>query len=637
MIVYIDKKEFNIKDNIFKVNELLSYLNINSKSIIAVSINGVYKDLDSDIGDGDKIELISAENEKAIEILRHSAAHLMAQAVKRLFSNAKLVIGPPIENGFYYDIDLDINLSEKDLPLIEKEMDNIVQSDYKIIREELPKEEAIELFGKIGETYKIELLKDINDEFVSIYRQGEFVDLCRGPHVPSTGYIKHYKLLKVAGAYLRGDSRNKMLQRIYGTAFFKKNDLTIYLNRLKEAEKRDHRKLGRQLNIFLIDEKVGAGLPIYLPKGGLLRGTLEEFEKSEHLKRGYQIVYGPTILKKELWKQSGHLENYSDSMYFTEVDGVSYGIKPMNCLNHIIIYKSDIRSYRDLPLKYFELGTVHRNEKSGVLHGLLRVRSFTQDDAHIFCREDQLTNEIHKVIDFIDYVMGVFGFSYTFTISTKPEKYIGSDEVWDISTKSLFDALDNRGLTYNVAEGDGAFYGPKIDVTLTDALGRKWQCATIQCDLNLPDRFDLKYIGKEGKEHRPVMIHRVILGSLDRFIGILIEHFAGLIPFWLAPVQIIILTIADRHISYARELADRLMEDGFRIELDIRNEKIGYKIRQAVDQKIPHIIIVGDKEIENRSISVRIPKGVQINDLKLQEYKDNVEFLRREKKLDFWR
>lgn len=611
--------------------------NLDINKIVAVKVNGVVKEVDIPVDDGDKVEYILEDDNDALDILRHSTAHLMAHAIKHLYSNAKLAIGPTVENGFYYDIDLDVTLSEADLSAIEKEMRRLSKNNYKIIRKEIPIKEAVELFKKLNEPYKVEILKDIKDSIVSVYEQGDFVDLCTGPHMPSTGRIKHFKLMSLAGAYWRGDSKNKMLQRIYGTAFFSKEALVEYLNRIEEAQKRDHRKLGRQLELFIINDEVGAGLPIYLPKGGILRSILEEFERKEHIKRGYGIIYGPTILKKELWGKSGHLENYKENMYFTTVDDVEYGIKPMNCINHIMVYKSDIRSYRDLPLRLFELGTVHRHEKSGVLHGLLRVRAFTQDDAHIFCTDGQLVSEIHKILDFTHDVMDIFGFKYKLSLSTRPEKYMGSLEIWKMATDALTNALNVKALNYEINEGDGAFYGPKIDISLTDALGRQWQCATIQCDFNLPERFDLTYIGEDGLAHRPVMLHRVILGSIDRFIGILIEHFAGAVPFWLAPVQVLALTIADRHNTFAKEIIEKLRAIGIRCDVDFRNEKIGYKIRQATTQKIPHSLIIGDSEVENKRISLRLINGNQYNNISIDQYIKQIEYINSNKTLDYWR
>jgi threonyl-tRNA synthetase len=529
----------------------------------------------------------------------------MAQAVKRLYPEAKLAIGPPIEDGFYYDIDLPESITEEDLKRIEEEMDRIVAEKIPFEREVLTRDEAIRLFRKLGEDYKVEMIEDMDEDTVSIYRQGDFVDMCRGPHVPDTGYVKSYKLLHTAGAYWRGDEHNKMLQRLYGTSWYDKKDLKAYLDRLEEARKRDHRKLGRELDLFSIDEEAGPGLVIWHPRGALLRTILEDFEKREHLKRGYQIVMGPQMLKADLWKRSGHWDNYKENMYFTEVEGIQYGIKPMNCVAHMLIYKSSIRSYRDLPLRYFELGTVHRHEKSGVLHGLLRVRGFTQDDAHIICTPDQLNTEIRGVITFVRDVMGVFGFEYEMEISTRPEKSIGSEDDWERATSALKQALDDEKIPYKINEGDGAFYGPKIDVILKDAIGRMWQCATVQCDFALPERFDLEFVGADGGRHRPIMLHRVILGSIDRFLGVLIEHYAGAFPPWLSPVQVKILTITDRSANYARSVAERLREEGFRIESDLRNEKIGYKIREARLEKVPYMLILGDREADTGAVAVR--------------------------------
>ena len=516
--------------------------------------------------------------EEDLQILRHSTSHLMAQAVKELFPGTKVAIGPSIENGFYYDFDYGPGFTEEDLPKIEAKMKEIAARDLPIVRKVVKKEEARKMFEEQGENFKIELLDAIDDDEVSLYDQQGFVDLCRGPHLPSTGKIKAFKLLSLAGAYWRGDERNKMLSRIYGTAFQDEAALNEYLQFVEEVKKRDHRRLGKELELFSISDEVGAGLVIFHPNGALLRYILEDFERREHLKRGYQFVVGPQILKVDMWKKSGHYENYRENMYFTKVDDVDYGIKPMNCVSHIQVYKSKIRSYRDLPLRYFELGTVCRHEKSGVLHGLLRVREFTQDDAHIFLRQDQLHQEIVNIIEFIQDVMKIFNFEYEMEVSTRPEeKFIGTLEDWDKAEKVLKDVLDDRGLPYDINEGDGAFYGPKIDVKLKDALGRKWQCATIQCDFALPERFDLNYVDSDGKRKRPVMLHRVVLGAIERFIGVLIEHYAGRFPVWLSPVQVIILNITDEQEAYARSIFGRLIDEGIRAELDTRNEKLGMR------------------------------------------------------------
>jgi len=488
-----------------------------------------------------------------------------------------------------------------------------VKADLPFTRKIMSRQEAETFFEKKGEPYKAEIIRDMDDDVcdVSLYEQGSFVDLCRGPHVPSTGHIKAFKLLSIAGAYWRGDEKNRMLQRIYGTAFGSPKALKDYLNFLEEAKKRDHRKLGRELELFMFAEEAGPGLVIYMPKGGRLRSLIEEFEKKLHFRRGYDIVYGPSILRGRLWEISGHMDNYKDNMYFTELDSQLYGIKPMNCLSHILIYKSKVRSYRDLPLRYFELGNVTRNEKSGVIHGLLRTRQFTQDDAHIFCRPDQLIDEITAIIDMVAEVMAVFGFSYDMEISTRPEQSMGSEEMWDMATQALKDALDKKGLPYDINEGDGAFYGPKIDVKIKDAIGRSWQCATIQCDFNLPERFDIHYIGSDGERHRPVMLHRVILGSIERFIGVLIEHFAGAFPVWISPVQAVVMNITDAQADYAADVASRLRASDVRIELDTRNEKIGYKIREARQQKVPYMLITGDREKDEGTVTVRERSGDQ--------------------------
>jgi len=487
-------------------------------------------------------------------------------------------------------------------------------------RREMAREEAIKFFEQRGETYKVELLRELSEPNVSLYEQGGFVDLCRGPHLPHTGHLKAFKLTSVAGAYWRGDERNRMLQRIYGTAFSDAKGLKQYLHFLEEARRRDHRRLGKELDLFSFTDEIGAGMVIYHPKGAMLRQILESFEKREHLRRGYQIVIGPTLLKTDLWKRSGHFDHYRENMYFTEIDEQSYGIKPMNCLAHMIIYKSKLRSYRDLPLRLFELGTVHRHEKSGVLHGLLRVRQFTQDDAHIICTPEQLHQEIQDIIDFVIEVMGIFGFAYDMEISTRPEKSIGSDEDWERATSALIGAIEGKGIPYTIGEGEGAFYGPKIDVKLRDALDRRWQCATIQCDFTLPERFDLTYVGVDGERHRPVMVHRVILGAMERFLGVLIEHFAGAFPTWLAPVQAVVVTVSDGQLEFARTIFDQLRDLGVRVELDDRNEKLGYKIREAQVQKIPYMLVIGDREVAAGQVSPRRRDGAQLEMMSPREF-----------------
>lgn len=632
-----DGKEIEINNDSSSLDVAKSISEGLARKSIAAVVNDQIVDLTGKLHNGDKVKLLTESDPEALDVLRHSTAHLMAHAVLRLFPETKVTIGPMIENGFYYDFERETPFSMEDLEVIEKEMRKISEENISVQRSELSSKDAVKRFEKEGENYKVEIINDLGVETVSLYSQGDFTDLCRGPHISSTGKIKHFKLLSVAGAYWRGDEKNKQLQRIYGTAWFTKKDLDNYLNMLEEAKKRDHRKLGKQLKLFMVEDDAGAGFPIYLPKGGMLRTTLEQFEREEHLKRGYQIVYGPAILKKDLWVCSGHYANYKDNMYFTEIDGVEFGIKPMNCLAHILIYKSDLKSYRDLPQRYFELGTVHRHEKSGVLHGLMRVRAFTQDDAHIFCRPDQLLKEIGDILDFVKYVMDIFGFEFTHTVSTRPEeKFIGAPEIWETATKALIDALDAKGLEYTINEGDGAFYGPKIDIKLKDAIGRLWQCATIQCDFNLPERFDLNYIGEDGEKHRPVMLHRVILGSVDRFLGVLIEHFAGSFPFWIAPVQIKIMNITDDSATYAEEIGVKLTAEGFRVEKDLRNEKIGFKIREAQLDKIPHMIVLGKNEMEEGKISVRLRDGENKNNMDLSDYIDVIKRLSSGKSLNLW-
>ena len=592
--------------------------------MVAARFEGELIDLPAKLMRDGELRPLSEKEPEALEILRHSSAHLMAQAVKELFPEVQIAIGPAIEQGFYYDFAKKEPFTPEDLPGIEERMASLSRQKIPMVREELPRQKAIDLFASQGESYKVALLQDLEDPTVSLYRQGNFTDLCRGPHLASTAQIRFFKLTQVAGAYWRGDERNPMLQRIYGTAFFEKKALEDHLHRLEEARRRDHRRLGKDLDLFSIHDEVGPGLVIYHPKGALLRTILEDFEKKEHLKRGYEIVIGPQLLRADLWKKSGHYENYRELMYFTEIDGQSYGIKPMNCLAHMIIYKSKIRSYRDLPKRYFELGTVHRHEKSGVLHGLMRVRQFTQDDAHIICTPDQLQDEIRGVLDFVAYVMKIFDFAFEVEISTRPEKSIGSDEDWERATQALSQALEANGLSFSISEGEGAFYGPKIDIKLKDALDRRWQCATIQCDFTLPERFDLHYIGPDGERHRPVMIHRVILGALERFLGVLIEHYAGAFPTWLAPVQAIVLSVTDRTLTYCRGVHQALIQAGIRADLDIRNEKLGLKVREAQLQKIPYMIVIGDKEEEQQRISPRRRTGENLGLWTLSQFIDRV-------------
>jgi len=619
--IFVDKNSVEVEKGAVILDVLSKlYSKGQLKNIIACKVNGIPVDLNEiiDIQDA-KIEPIFIDSKEGLEILRHSTAHLMAQAVKRLFPNAKVAIGPAIEDGFYYDFDVESPFTPEDLEKIEQEMEKLAQQDIKIEKKILDKNEAKKLFLEKNETYKLELLDEIEDSKVSVYFQDDFFDLCRGPHVPSTSYIKAFKLLSIAGAYWRGDEKNKMLQRIYGTSWPSKKELKKYLNMLEEAKKRDHRKLGVQLDLFSFSDEVGPGMPIFHPKGALVRTILEDFEIKEHLKRGYQLVRGPQLLRKQLWEKSGHYDNYRENMYFTKIDEQEYGLKPMNCLAHMLIYKSKIRSYRDLPIRYFELGKVNRHEKSGVLHGLLRVREFTQDDAHIICRPDQLLDEIVNILQFVQDVMALFGFEYEVEISTRPEKSIGSDEDWDRATKALKQALEHIGMEYGVCPGEGAFYGPKIDVKLKDALNRKWQCATIQCDFTLPARFDLTYIGEDGKKHRPVMLHRVILGAIERFLGVLIEHYAGAFPTWLSPVQARILNITDEQLNYCEKVYNRLKDAGIRVEMDSRNEKLNLKIRESQLEKIPYILVVGNKEVEDETVNVRLRGNKTLGPKKIED------------------
>ncbi|HHO75740.1 MAG TPA: threonine--tRNA ligase [Deltaproteobacteria bacterium] len=594
---------------------------IKNKRTIAARVNGNLVDLSFPLADGLAIETIDMESDEGVHLIRHSTSHIMAEAVKLLFPDARPTIGPSTQDGFYYDFDRDDSFSLEDLEKIEKKMQELIELDAPFVRKEMKKDEAVSFFKEKDEPYKVEIINDLGDEGekVSLYEQGSFVDLCRGPHVPSTGYIKAFKLLSVAGAYWRGDERNKMLQRIYGTAFSTPKALKVYLNFIEEAKKRDHRKIGKELELFMQSDEIGPGMIVYMPKGGRLRTLIEDFEKKIHFKKGYDIVYGPSILRGKLWETSGHMDNYKENMYFTEVDNQIYGIKPMNCLSHILIYKSKMRSYRDLPLRYFELGNVTRHEKSGVIHGLMRTRQFTQDDAHIFCRPDQLIDEITAIIDMVEEVMAVFKFEYEMEISTRPGKSIGSDQDWEMATNALIDALKKKGLPFDINEGDGAFYGPKIDVKIKDAIGRSWQCATIQCDFSLPERFEMSFIGADGEKHAPVMLHRVILGSIERFIGVLIEHYAGAFPVWIAPVQAVVMCITDAQAEYASLVADTLRNNEVRVELDTRNEKIGYKIREARLQKVPYMIVVGDREMQDNTVAVRERSGDQ-RVMKLEEF-----------------
>jgi threonyl-tRNA synthetase len=577
----------------------------NKHNIIAVYINNTLFDLHTPVTIEGKVKPVFIDAEKALDILRHSTSHVMAQAVQRLYPKVKLAIGPAIKDGFYYDFDFLDQVSEQDLSAIEAEMKKIIDEDQAFERYTLPRTEALSFFQKRNDIYKLELIRDLGEEeSISFYKNAEFIDLCRGPHLPSTGYIKSFKLLNLAGAYWRGDERNPMLTRIYGTSFFQDKSLKAYLVRMEEAKKRDHRKLGRQLELFSIHEE-GPGFPFWLPNGMVLRNILLDFWREEHRKAGYVEIQTPILLRKDLWVLSGHWENYRDNMYITEIDAYPYAIKPMNCPGGMLVYKEKIHSYREFPIRVGEIGLVHRHEKSGVLQGLFRVRSFTQDDAHIFMLPEQIEDEIINVIELTDRIYSIFGFDYQLELSTRPERSIGTDMQWEMATKGLENALKKFGKQYTESPGEGAFYGPKIDFHLEDCLGRLHQCATIQLDMSLPERFDLTFINSKGEEERPVVIHRTVLGSIERFIGILIEHYGGRFPVWLAPVQIVILPITRDHVEEAQKIYKELYNRDYRVQIDDRNEKLGYKMRESELKKIPYIVVIGEKEIKEGTISVR--------------------------------
>jgi threonyl-tRNA synthetase len=594
------------------------------KKAVGVKINGERADLMKEINEDCSLEILTFEDEDGRWTLRHTGAHILAQAVKRLYPNVKLAIGPAIDTGFYYDFDADFSFTPEIMEKIQKEMEKIIKEDIPLERFELPREEAIKFMKEKEEDYKVELIQDLpEDSIISFYKQGEFVDLCAGPHLPSTKKVKAVKLLSLAGAYWRGNENNKMLQRIYGTAFMKKSQLEEYLHLLEEAKRRDHRKLGKELELFGLLEE-GPGFPFFYPKGMIVRNVLEDYWREMHVKAGYDEIKTPIILNEALWHRSGHWDHYQDNMYFTKIDEQDYAIKPMNCPGAILVYKSAMHSYREFPLRLCELGLVHRHELSGALHGLMRVRCFTQDDAHIFMTKEQIKEEVIGVMKLVDDFYSAFGFDYLVEVSTKPEDSMGSDEDWEMATNSLINALDSIGKEFKINEGDGAFYGPKIDIHLKDCLGRTWQCATIQLDFQMPERFELDYVGADGEKHRPVMVHRVVFGSIERFIGILIEHYAGAFPTWLAPVQVKIMNITDAQKEYAEEIYKQLKEKGIRTELDLRNEKIGYKIREAQLKKIPYMIILGNKEMENKQIAVRSRKDGDLGAMELDKFVDDI-------------
>ena len=576
-----------------------------ARNAVCAKVNGVEVDLSHPLNEGDTLEILTLKDKEGLRVYRHTCAHVLAQALKTVYPTCKLSIGPVIENGFYYDVDFVTPITQADLAKVETEMQKIIKSNLPIERFTLPKEEAIELMKGYSEDYKVELIEDLPEgETISFYKQGGFTDLCRGPHLPSTGKIKAFKLTSIAGAYWRGDEHNKMLTRIYGTAFAKKDEMEAYFTMLEEAKKRDHTKVGKELKLFAIMNE-GKGLPFFLPNGMVLKNTLVDYWREIHTREGYVEIQTPIMLNRTLWETSGHWFHYRDNMYTTKVDEEDFAIKPMNCPGSILVYKNEPHSYKDLPIRMGELGLVHRHEKSGQLHGLFRVRCFTQDDAHIFMTREQIKDEIKGVVRLINEVYTLFGFKYHVELSTRPENSMGSDEDWEVATESLRSALTEIGLDYVVNEGDGAFYGPKIDFHLEDSIGRTWQCGTIQLDFQLPQRFEMEYVGEDGAKHQPIMVHRVAFGSIERFIGILIEHFAGKFPVWLAPVQVKILPITDRQLSYANELCAKMKEAGIRVNVDDRSEKIGYKIREAQMEKVPYMIVLGDKEAEAGLVAVR--------------------------------
>jgi len=593
------------------------------KQTLAVYANDKAVDLDTELTADTVIVPIKKDSTEGLEILRHSTSHIMAQAVRDLYgSDVKIAIGPAIENGFYYDFLRDEPFSPEDFERIEKRMAEIANEALPFSHENISRQSAIAMFADQGEKYKVELLEEIEDETVSIYRQGDFIDLCRGPHIPNTSLVRDFKLLRVAGAYWRGDEHNDVLQRIYGTAFFDKKALKKHLNNLEEAKKRDHRRLGKDLQLFTINDQIGPGLILWQPKGAQLRRLIEDYWKDEHYRHGYELLYTPHIARQDLWQTSGHLDFYSENMYAPmEIDDVKYQLKPMNCPFHIGVYKSNKRSYREFPIRWGELGTVYRYERAGALHGLLRVRGFTQDDAHIFCREDQLEEEIFNILDLNLLILKTFGFDdYDIYLSTRPEKSVGSDDIWEKSTAALKQALEKKGLDFELDPGEGVFYGPKIDIKIKDQLGRSWQCSTIQVDFNLPDRFDMNYTGSDNRDHRPIMIHRALMGSLERFVGVLIEHYAGVFPIWFAPVQARILNITDDQADYCEKVYSQLRKAGVRVEKDLRNEKLNYKIREAQMEKIPYMLIVGDKEKADGTVTVRLRDGKNLQPMSIEDF-----------------
>ncbi len=591
--------------------------------VLAAKINGEPMDLSRPLEQDATIEPLTFESAEGREVYRHSSTHIMAQAVKEVFPTAQLTIGPALDDGFYYDFAFDRPFTPEDLEKIEARAIEIMKRGLTVTRSELSKQDAIKFFQERGEGYKVELINSFDDASpISLYRQGEFVDLCRGPHLPTTGYVGAFKLLSTGGAYWRGDERNPMLQRVYGTSFPTKKELDAHLAKLEEIKRRDHRKLGKELDLITIQDEIGPGLVLWHPKGSLIRLLIENFWREQHVKDGYDLVYSPHVARLDLWKTSGHVDYYRENMFASmKLEGSEYQLKPMNCPFHIMIYKSHMRSYRDLPIRYGELGTVYRYERTGVLHGLLRVRGFTQDDAHLFCRPDQIEAEVSRVLDFTFFVLGTFGFTeFEVYLSTRPDKSVGSEENWTIATNALEAALKSRGVAYEVDPGEGVFYGPKIDIKIKDVLGRSWQCSTVQVDFNNPERFKLAYTGEDGKAHQPIMIHRALMGSIERFFGILIEHYAGAFPTWLAPVQAVVLTITDNQQEFAAKIVSTLKSHGFRVEADLRNEKIGFKIREAEKNKIPYMLVVGDKEVQSGMVAVRGRSGANHGSMPIEAF-----------------
>ncbi len=612
------KKDYAVGTTLAQAVKELS--NSLAKKVLAADVDGQLTDLREEVKDGSHVSFLTFADKGGQHTLRHTASHILAQAVKRLWPEAKLAIGPAIDKGFYYDIDMEHVLTPEDLGKLETEMARIVKENLPIEKEIMSRQEALKFFEEKGEDYKVELIADLpEDAVISCYKQGDFTDLCAGPHVASTGKVKAFKLQSIAGAYWRGDEKNKMLQRIYGTAFEKKDELDAYLHMLEEAAKRDHRKLGKELGLFVLKEE-GPGFPFFLPKGMAVRNALENFWREVHHDFDYDEIRTPIILNKQLWETSGHWDHYRENMYTTIIDDEEYAIKPMNCPGGILVYQNEMHSYRDFPLRYAELGLVHRHELSGALHGLFRVRAFTQDDAHVFMLPEQMQDELLKVIELFDRIYSQFGLKYHVELSTKPDNAMGDDAIWEQATDALRKAIEAKGIPYVINEGDGAFYGPKLDYHIEDSIGRTWQCGTIQLDMNLPERFQIEYVGEDGQKHRPIMIHRACFGSMERFLGILTEHYAGAFPTWMAPVQVKILPISDKHIAYAKELAKKMHKDYVRVEVDERNEKIGYKIRQAQVAKVPYMLVVGDKEMEEGTVNVRKHGGDELGTVPFQEF-----------------